>query len=238
MQNKVTAVGVTIFLSNSSIRFVRRRISSVPYAWRLPRYRNCLAEQAAKTSPHPSRRRREPQPAGELRDGTAARRTGAVRNPAVARRNHVPQPQATEQEQQQQAAIPKASWGSRRRHHHQREAASNGVGGGGPGVAATAARGEQRRRHVRPAADAAGEVERGGRGRGADARAQPAGREALHRRRGVAGAAGGAARQRVQPQAGPVRHHTGEAHGAAPRAPQALLRPLQQRHQRKQCCSS
>jgi hypothetical protein len=49
----------------------------------------------------------------------------------------------------------------------------------------------------------------------------------------VAGAAGGAARQRVQPQAGSVRHHPGEAHGAAPRAPQALLRPLQQRHQRK-----
>ena len=140
-------------------------------------------------------------------------------------RECIPWPQAAVE--QQSAAAPEAEVG-----HHQLEVSDGG--GGAPGVPTAGARGKQRRsRRVRPVHHAAGAVQRGGRGGGAGPREEPAAGQAARRRRGVAGAAGGAARQRVQPQAGPVRHHPGEARGAAPRPPQALLRPLQQRHQRE-----
>ena len=119
-------------------------------------------------------------------------------------RECIPGPQAAAE--QQSAAAPEAEVG-----HHQLEVSDGG--GGAPGVPTAGARGEQRRsRRVRPVHHAAGAVQRGGRGRGAGPtrnllRVKPA-----PRRRGMAGAAGGAVRQRVQPQARTcpaVRHHPG-----------------------------
>ena len=119
-------------------------------------------------------------------------------------RECIPWPQAIAE--QQSAAAPEAEVG-----HHQLEVSDGG--GGAPGVPTAGARGEQRRsRRVRPVHHATRVVQRGGRGGGAGPREEPAAGQAARRRRGVAGAAGGAVRQRVQPQARTcpaVRHHPG-----------------------------
>jgi hypothetical protein len=196
---------------------------SIPFACRVIRNTwRSTRHTSPRREPEAERRRTKAHARG---NGSAPRRPGAVPEP-VTGREHVPGPQAAAEQQRPAAPEAEAS-------HHQPEA-SDDSGGGARGVPAAGARGEQRRRRrVRPAHHAAGAVQRGGRGRGADPRAEPAAGEAVRRRRGVAGAPGGAARQRVQPQAGPVRNHPGEARGAAPRPAQALLRPLQQRHQRE-----
>ena len=114
-------------------------------------------------------------------------------------RERIPWPQAAAE--QQSAAAPEAEVG-----HHQLEVSDGG--GSVPGVLTAGARGEQRRsRRVRPVHHAVGAVQRGGRGPRNLLRVKPA-----PQRRGVAGAVGGAVRQRVQPQARTcpaVRHHPG-----------------------------
>lgn len=154
--------------------------------------------------------------------GIAARCPSALRDPPVRR----------PAEQQTRDTARKRPTESETASH--RQAAAGGVAPRVP-AAAAARGGDQRRRRVRvrPEDHCAGAVRRGGRGRREAPREEPGARQGAHRRQVVEGAAGGAPVQRRQPQAGPLRHHPGEPGEPAAGAPAALLRPLQQRHQRK-----